>query len=480
MKLKYVALALLLFGLQSLSCTGFIAGKNVTEDGSMIFARDEDFGSGVNPKKYVIIESSKYSKGKFFENPDTGFKWPYPSKTLRYSIVPDTDQDYGVWGEVGFNEKGVAVSATVSAAINEKIEQIDPHTEKGVTEPDITSLILMKAKTAREGVEILAEIIDKVGSGESNSLVIADKNEMWYMELYSGHQYAAIKVPDDMYAVIPNAFYLGNIDLESKDVITSKDLINLPKENNLLKEKDGKFHLALTYGDGNKDYDVVRIWAGQNKLSPSNPVEYDLNKTYDLFRKPDKKITVKDVMNVLRDRYEGTEFDANDDKNRGKVRPIGDETNLESHILQIRKDLPSVLWLAMANVEHSVYVPFYENVTTTPKSYSVDNASYNPDSMYWKMKRLNTLAKTNREYVSQGIAKYWDSLENEFILKLKEEDAMMSKLTEKDKSKLANKLSLEKVNKVEKDADKMFNALMYYIGNVTERKGAKKLFEFKK
>lgn len=482
MKKNFVALGLLLSAINILACTGVVVGKKATVDGSMIMARNEDFGSGANPKNFIVKQASVNNKG-MFENPDTNFKIKMPEKTLKYYILPDADQDYGVFGEAGFNEYGVSTTTTLSASANDAILKFDPYVDGGITEADMASLILMSAKTAREGVEIIAKIIDEKGAGEGNVIMIADKNEMWYMEIYTGHQYAAVKVPDDKYAVVANAFYLGNVDLQSKDAIVSKDLINLPKKNNLLKEKDGKFHLAMTYRDPLSIYNQIRVWAGQNRLNPKDKLKYDDNYTFELFRKPDKKVALKDVMNILRDRYVGTEFEKNP-----KARPIGIDTNLESHIFQIKKDLPKevggIMWLAMGPVEHSVYIPYYGNITDTHESFKVSSGSYDNKSMYWAMKSLNVLSKTDRQMIGNSVMKYWSSLEDEFIKKQNENDKKLIEIYKKkglnEANKFATNLSYENTDKVKKDADKMYMQILTFMSGKKESTPYKKPFEFKK
>ncbi|NYV27738.1 C69 family dipeptidase [Streptobacillus felis] len=480
---KILGLGLLLFSIQALACTGFLAGKDATADGSMMYARNEDL-SGVNPKKFMVVEAKKYKKGEMFVNPDTGFKWPYPQKALKHTLVPDADPSYGVFGEAGINELGVSISATVSASANDEILKLDPYVEGGLTEPDVASLVLMQAKTARHAVEIIAEIVEKAGAGEGNVIVFADKNEMWYMEIYTGHQYVAVKVPTDVYAVVPNAFYLGSYDFNSKDVISSKDIQKLPESNGLAKTVEGKFHLALTYREEHGKYNYDRIAMGQNYFCPLLPVAHDGEMAYELFRKPDKKISVKDVMNFLRYRYEGTDYDVDTPENKGKIRAIGTDTNLEAHIFQIRENAPTVMWLAMGTVEHSVFVPYYEYITKTHKSYTADADSYNRDSMYWAMKGLHILAREDRIRYGLGVKTYWDKVENDFITKLKEEDEMINKKTGKARIEYANKLGLMKAEQVKKDADKMFDQLIYFKGNMTDMalQGKKKdaKFEYKK
>ena len=86
---------------------------------------------------------------------------------------------------------------------------MDPLVETGVSEAIVTDLILPRVKTAKEAVELLAKEIDEKGSTEGNIIVFADENELWYVEIYSGHQYVAFKYPDDKYSVFPNTYFLG-------------------------------------------------------------------------------------------------------------------------------------------------------------------------------------------------------------------------------------------------------------------------------
>ncbi|WP_068267945.1 C69 family dipeptidase [Caviibacter abscessus] len=413
MKKTVFTLTLLISAINSIACTGMIVGKNASADGTMIFARNEDFSSGFNPKRFIVVNARNISMKKasdILKNPDTGFSHVLPRKTYKYTLIPDVDQNYGIFGEAGTNEMGVMVSATVSAKAGDEILKYDPYVKGGITEPDMASLVLMSATSARKGVEIIADIIDKKGAGEGNIIFVSDQNEIWYMEIYTGHQYVAVKVPDDVYALVPNAYYLGNVDLQSKDTIASKDIKNLPLKHNLLKENEKGFHLALTYREPQSKYNQIRIWATQNRLNPSTKEEFDNDKTFELFRKPDKKIELKEVMTILRDRYKGTKYYNNSD-----YRPIGIETNLETHIFQVRKNLPPIMWLSFGPVEHSVFVPHYGNITSTPKEYSSEHYSYNSGSLYWTSKLINVFGKVDRATIGDNIMKYWSSIEDQFI-----------------------------------------------------------------
>lgn len=483
MKKSILATLCLLASVDALACTGVIVGKMVSEDGSMIMARNEDFGSGANPKTFIVKKRETHQKGEVLKNPDTGFMQYLPEKTFKYTLMPDADQDYGIFGEAGFNEYGVMTSTTLSASANEEILKVDPYVKDGITEPDMASLILMQSKTAREGIEVIARIIDKKGAGEGNIIYVADKNEMWYMEIYTGHQYVAVKVPQDVYAVVANAFYLGNVALNSKDVIASKDILNVPKKANLLKEKDGKFHLAMTYREKLDNYNQIRMYQGQKRFNPSDNTKYDINTTFELFRKPERKIKLKDVMNVLRDRYDGTEF-----TDQKTYRPIGIDTNLESHIFQIKDNIPSqiggVMWLSMGTVEHSPYLPYYGNITDTAKAFKVRSAKYNKGSYYWVMKTLNILGKSNRANVGNGIKAYWDKYEDEIIKNNKKTEKKLLEIYNKygaaKASEYATVTSINLANKTKTIAEEMQRDVITHVAKSTEAKGYKKAFEFKK
>ena len=104
------------------ACTGTIVGSDWTDDGSTIVARTEDISSN-HAKNYIVHPRTTYKAGEMFKDVTTGFTYPQPSVAYQYTSVPDTDiQDDGYYGEIGFNEYGVSVDATVSASANEKAQ----------------------------------------------------------------------------------------------------------------------------------------------------------------------------------------------------------------------------------------------------------------------------------------------------------------------------------------------------------------------
>ncbi|MEF9960730.1 MAG: C69 family dipeptidase [Niameybacter sp.] len=435
------------------ACTGVVVGKDATEDGSIIIGRTEDIGAAYN-KNFVVVPATTYKQGKLFEDLN-GFKIEQPQRAYKYTMIPDVaEHEDGIYAAAGMNEQGVAMTATVSAAINDEIKVLDPLVETGIREAAIPSVVLPRIKTAREGVQVLGEIVEKHGSAEGNIILFADKNEAWYMEILSGHQWAAVKVPDDMYAVIPNAFMLGYIDLEdTKNVMASKDVINMPKEKGLLKNHEGKFHLALTYGTEMSEGNRLRAWGGQHFFSPSQNVALD-TPAFDLFMKADDKIAVDEVMDLQRYRYEGTENDVNLPENKGK-RAIGTEAQAECHIIQMKKEYPKevggLMWMAMGNAEHSVFLPTFGGITETHEAYKVPGVNYNQDAAYWTFRGLSTLAELDRVNYGKGVRDYWKQYELNLVKAQKAIDEKVIALAKTDQ-KAATTYMTEQGIQVAEDA----------------------------
>ena len=443
--MKKKVFSLLLTGMLALSgtvsafaCTGTIIGKNVSEDGTRLIARTEDIGGG-HTKRYVVQPAMQYTKEAVFVDRNTGFTYPQPAKAYKYTYVPDADvEGDGIYGEIGFNEFGVFVDATISASPNEKAESADPFVEDGFREANMVSILLPRVKTAKEGVELVASIIEEKGAAEGNILVIGDSKETWYIEIYTGHRYAAIKVPDDACMVFPNCFMLGNVDLEDKEnVFASPDLITFAQENGFYKEYEGKFHAALSYAEELTEGNRQRLWGGQNFLAPSQKISYQ-KEVFDLFMTPDEKVSLQDVMELQKYRYEGTELDANQNE---EVREIGTERQAECHVLQIKENYPEqlggIMWLAMGNAEHSVYLPTYGNITDTHEAYKSSTLNYSPDCAYWIFRSVATLAELDREKFGASVREYWTQYQQNLIDNQEQIDKKVLELYEKSPEEAA-------------------------------------------
>lgn len=452
-----LALLLVCSTCAALACTGFAAGKGVTTDGSLIFGRTEDIGSAYN-KNFKVNPAVDGEGAITLTDPYNGFTMPLPKKSAQWTMVSDVpEHDDGLYAECVTNAYGVSLTATISTGYNEAVEKADPLLKNGLREAYIPNVAIPYAKTAKEGVQLLGAAIEQYGAAECNTVLFGDKDEIWVMEIVSGHNWAAAKVPDDKYAVIPNCMMLGYVDLQdSANFLGSKDLFELPKKGGFLKELNGKPHVALTWGSELADGNRLRAWGGQHFFSASQKVAYD-SPVFELFMTPDAPIALADAMKVMACRYAGTEYDVN--KNP-KNRAIGTERTAEAHLFQYRNGLPAVQWLAMANPEHSVFLPSYFTLSQTPAAYQVEGAAYNPAGAYWTFRTLAGLAEVDREQYGQAVQGYWQAYQKQLIDSLKDYDAQQAAAPDKAQqaNKMFDKLSADALG----DAKAMTDELMFF------------------
>ena len=461
-KLALVAMTFLLLPIQAVqACCGFIIGRQLTKDGTTLFGRTEDYpyypNGGKHNKNYVVVDAKTYNEGDQIEDESNGFTYPHAANEMKYTATYDSargDGSNGAFGEHGFNEAGVSMTATVTAIPNKKVLSTDPLKENGLPEAAMLDVILPRVKTAREGVELLAKVIEEKGSAEGNVVVFADQNETWYMEILSGHQYVAVKVPEDKYAVFANTYYLGHVDLNDKEnVIASKDVEKVAKESgNYKTDKDGNFHIAKSYGpEKYAEGDRSRTYAGITLLDPDSKVTYE-DDEYELFRSPtdpNKKYTLEDAFALQRNRFEhlngrfvpddqiGVKKQGDDGSN-DTVRKdqykyaLGNENVIDAHVYQINPNLPKsfggTVWIGMGPSRNTPYVPFYGNVKDTYEAFKPQTATYDPNSWYWTVWHIDQMAINNQDLFGKSIQNHWKALEEQLIIEQKVSDAKYAAL----------------------------------------------------
>ena len=461
-KVVIVIMIILLLPIQAVqACCGFIIGRQLTKDGTTLFGRTEDYpyypNGGKHNKNYVVVDAKTYNEGEQIQDESNGFTYPHAASEMRYTATYDSargDGSNGAFGEHGFNEAGVSMTATVSASPNKQVLATDPLKADGLPEAAMLDVILPRVKTAREGVELLAKVIEEKGSAEGNIVVFADQNETWYMEILSGHQYVAVKVPEDKYAVFANTYYLGHVDLtDTENVIASKDVEKVAKESgNYQTDKDGNFHIAKSYGPAKyAEGDRSRTYAGITLLDPKAKVTYE-DDEYELFRSPsdpNKKYTLEDAFAFQRNRFEhlngrfvpddqiGVKKQG-DDGSKDEVRQdqykyaLGNENVIDAHVYQINPNLPKTfggtVWLGLGPSRNTPYVPFYGNVKDTYQAFKPRTETYDPNSWYWTVWHIDQMAINNQDLFGKSIQNHWKALEEQLMIEQKVSDAKYAAL----------------------------------------------------
>ncbi|MEG1431288.1 MAG: C69 family dipeptidase, partial [Oscillospiraceae bacterium] len=177
-------------------------------------------------------------------------------------------------------------------------KEADPTVKAGLREAILPAYVAATSKTAKEGVTNMLSAVDTYGSAEGNILMVADQNEAWLVELYGGHQYAAMKMPTDKVAVFGNQFMIETVDpTDTENYIFSKDLFATIDKLGLAVKENGQYHLAKSICDKTRsDNSNMRTWVGHQVLAPSTAGDYQNEIFYPLFYKPDGKVALQDVM----------------------------------------------------------------------------------------------------------------------------------------------------------------------------------------
>ena len=399
------------------NCTAVYVGSAVSEDGTTMLARCADTHPTTVACSLLVTEACD-EPGRIVTGKN-GFVYTLPDSTYQYWSVPRPAalEKGDSWDSVASNEKGVAVTATVTGYVCEAALSADPYVADGLTEDNIAGLVAACADSSRHAIELIASIIDEQGSGESNIFLVADTEECWYMEIYTGHQYAAVRLPEDCVAGFGNEFMLEELD-GFDEVICSEGLQSVPEEAGFAEyTEEGSLNLFDTYSGKGRlaDYANLRTWRVHNLLAPSTAGEYDTGTKYAFLYTPDEKVSTADLIAIFRDRMEGTEYETA--VSEGKVRIIGTETASQVHVMKVHKDLPAAIavetWLCLSNAAYSPFIPLSNAITSSIEEYEYVLPAYSWDenSAHCLYKRLNALAAQNRTLYGLGIESMWQELE---------------------------------------------------------------------
>ena len=201
---------------------------------------------------------------------------------------------------------------------------------------DYGSLIylgLQRSRTAREAIKVMTELVQEYLSSE-RAFMIADPNEIWIMEMIGkgpgvrGAVWVAVRVPDDCISAHANQSRIHQFDMSDKDnCMYSPDVISFAREKGYFDGVNKDFSFAKAYAPldfGARRYCEARVWSYFNMFTARGNefLPYILGDTdtpMPLFVKPDRKISVQDVKNAMRDHYEGTPLDISKDFGAGTV-----------------------------------------------------------------------------------------------------------------------------------------------------------------
>lgn len=223
------------------ACTTIIVGKKASGNGKIMIARTSDTKNSMRAKNFQIYYDQQNNKSYL--------GLPYWDLEAR--------QDYDM-AQVATNHASVALSATETIQSNATALQLDPpsYAISGVTEPNIPNIVMPQAVSANQAVDILGQAIETLGvkNKAGFDVLIADQNEAWYLETLSGHQWVAVKIPDDVYFVVANGpGQIQGYDTKNYTYKMSqyqgKTPIQFAEEHRIANYTEGHFDFRASYGD---------------------------------------------------------------------------------------------------------------------------------------------------------------------------------------------------------------------------------------
>lgn len=432
------------------ACTNFLVTKGATTDGSTMvtYAADSHTLYG----ELYFRAAKDYAEGTLVDvyEWDTG-KWLGKIKQVKHT--------YSVVGNM--NEHQLAIGETTFTG-REELKDSTGLVDYG----SLIYLALQRSKTAREAIKVMAELVAENGyysTGESFS--IADANEVWIMEMIGkgpgnkGALWVAMQIPDGYISGHANQARIttfpfqkvNNFNDPKQVVFHSPDVITFAKEKGYYKGEDKDFSFSDTYAP--LDYSALRfcearVWSGFRRANASmdkyfSYVNGESKERMPLWIKPDKKLSVKDVMELMRDHYQGTYFDMTKDAGAGPYkcpyrwrpmtwkldttqycheRAISTQQTGFSFVSQSRSWLPApiggVLWFGMDDTYSTVYVPMYCGITRTPHSFAVGTGSFKEfswESAFWVFNAVSNYAYSRYSDMIVDIRKVQSELESKFI-----------------------------------------------------------------
>ena len=417
---------------ESHACTNVLVTKGASTDGSNMISYAADSHQLYGELYFAPAGTWNEGDMRQINEWDTG-------KYL--GLIPQPARTYQRVGNM--NEYQLIIAETTYGG---RPELEDP---KGIM--DYGSLIyvaLERARTAREAIDVIVDLANTYGyysSGESFS--IADKEEVWVMDLIGkgpdnkGIVWVARRVPDGYICAHANQARISTFPQnDPENCIYAPDVITFAREKGYFNGEDKDFSFCDAYApldfSGMRGCEA-RAWAAFNILCDGKftfmdengnevtkdadeyldyAMGWDKTKRFPLFVKPSRKISMKNVADVMRDHYEGTPMDMTQDIGAGgnalpyRWRPMGFEHDGKEYINEraiatqqtgfwfvgqsrgwLPDEIGGVNWFGCDDAATSYLTPIYTSTYEVPECFRVGNGNmitYSPTSAFWMTNRV--------------------------------------------------------------------------------------------
>lgn len=455
------------------ACTNFLVTRGASVDGSNFITYAAD--SHIRYGELYFTPAADWREGSMRVIYDRSTNQPRGE-------VPQPGHTYKVIGYI--NEHQVALGETTFGG---RTELIDP---TGIIDyGSLMFLALERSTSAREAIKIMADLVEEYGYGsDGETFSISDANEVWYMEITGkgytpvydkktgdtinadrGAVWVAIRIPDGYVSGHANAARIttfplrdGKKSITDKDwkrlynddveVIYKHDIIDFARRKGYFTGKDQAFDFSAAFAP--VDFSAARIcdmrvWAMFNEINDDMDQYLDYVTGKDLtaerlplYVKPNRKISLSDMMSFMRNYFQGTEYDKSQDiggdpfgspyrwtplywEYEGKQyfherTTVTQQTGF-SFIAQSRNWLPDeiggIIWFGVDDTNSTVYTPFYCSIDEVPVEFRQGNGdmlTYSDNAAFWVFNRLAHFKYLFYNRVIDDIIKVQNELENTY------------------------------------------------------------------
>ena len=446
MKSLVLSAAMLLASSGAFACSNLIVGKKASVDGSvMVSYNADDYGMFGHLCHYPAGTHPKGSMRQIYDW-DSG---------VYHGEIEEAPVTYNVIGNI--NEFQLSIGETTYGGREEMVDST------GIL--DYGSLIyvtLQRAKTAREAISVMTSLVEKYGyNSEGETFSICDPNEAWIMEMQGtgagskGVVWVAMRIPDDAICAHANQSRIGKFNMkDKKNVLYSKNVISYARKMGWFNGKDSDFSWKNTYAfpdfSGRRFCDA-RVWSFFNHYADDfdRYLPWALGKDKDaedmpLWIVPNRKLSVADVENGMRDHYEGTALALDttsigggvyempyrptpltftvDGKQYFNERPISTQQTAFTFVSQLRSWLPreigGVLWFGNDDANMVAYTPVYCGNTVQPACYNTkgaDAVTFSSDNAFWLCNMVSNMVYPRYSQLFPELKAVRDSLETSYF-----------------------------------------------------------------
>ena len=504
-----LTLFLIVFGLgQGYSCTNYLVSKGASADGSTMISYSADAHTLYGELYYR--PAAVYTAGTMMDV----YEWD----THKYlGKIKQALRTYSVVGNM--NEYQVSIGETTFGG---RTELTDEKTKGAVDYGSLMYIALQRAKTAREAIKVMTGIAAEYGyCSEGESFSIADPNEVWIMEMIGkgpgnkGALWIALKVPEGYVCAHANQSRIRQIILnDTLNCYYAKDLISFARENKWFSGADKDFSFVDAYAKpdfGGLRFCEARVWSFFRKVNSGMDkyLDYAMGKNpanpMPLFIKPDRKLTVQDVISYMRDHFEGTPMDMTKDVGAGPFkcpyrwrplswfgpdsveyfneRAVSTQQTGFSFVSQMRSWLPpaigGIFWFGVDDTYSTVYVPMYCGMRKAPESYAVGNGTFQDftwNSAFWVFNFVANYAYSRYSDMIQDIQVMQKEIEGNFFAMTPEVDKYAAELYKSSPENARNYLTEFSCNEADKTVASWrklgeFLIWKYLDGNVKDEFG---------